>query len=127
MRKKYVKPLICSEEFVPNEYVSLCADGLCNISGYVFYDNNSDGVPDGEEPFRRNVACNEPYVIRDSTSQTLPATNCVVAKRRRNDNGTPLWLPDDYWEYYDYVKAWNYKETHTTTELTVDPKRPNHS
>ena len=51
----------------------------------------------------------------------------VFSDIRRNNNGTPFWLLDDYWEGVgDPVPAWNFDRDHTTTSMDLET-RPNHS
>ncbi len=44
--KNYVKPMMESEVFAANEYISACYSGNCNISGEVYMDTNGNGVYD---------------------------------------------------------------------------------
>lgn len=127
--REYVKPMMDSEVFVANEYVSACYHGVCNISGYVFNDTNGDGqYKAGVDKYNYyNTACNHDYWIEGSEAK-LPDRNAFVFEsRRKNDNGTPLWLFDDYWEGVgEPIPAWNFDREHTTTMMDLQ-NRPNHS
>ena len=127
--REYVKPMMDSEVFVANEYVSACYHGVCNISGYVFNDTNGDGkYTAGEDKYNYyNTACNHDYWIEGSDAQ-LPAKNAFVFKKRE-------WVPDPKWYDWDngYYKgvgepipAWNFDRVHTTTTMDLE-NRPNHS
>lgn len=130
MKKIYESPKAYVEEFTPNEYVAACYTGHCNISGYVFSDTNGDGVynPKTDTYKYKNTACNEPYSITGQSS-SLPPQNAFIFKEvRRNNNGTPGWLLDDYYVGVGTpTRVWNYKNDHTTTQMDRDPNRPNHS
>ena len=128
-RKVWRRPLTKVQKFEANEYVAACYHGVCNISGYVFNDTNGNGAYDpGADRYNYyNTACNHDYWIEGQEAE-LPAKNAFVfSDRRWNDNGTPLWLLDDYWEGVgDPVSAWNFDQDHTTTQMDLE-ERPNHS
>ena len=120
MKREYVKPVMMGEAFVANEYVAACYHGVCNISGYVFTDNNGNGVYDaGIDKYKYyNTACNHDYWIRGQNSE-LPAKNAFVFQDRQ-------WSLF-YWEGVgDPTPVWNFDDTHTTTTMDLQ-NRPNHS
>lgn len=129
MKREYVKPVMMGEAFVANEYVAACYHGVCNISGYVFTDNNRNGVYDARIDTYKytNTACNRDYWIQGQNSE-LPEKNAFVFQDvQRNDNGTPYYWGDDYLEGVgDPTPVWNFDSTHTTTTMDLQ-NRPNHS
>lgn len=129
MKKEYVRPTMVGEEFVANEYVAACFHGVCNISGYVFTDSNGDGeYQAGIDSYKyRNKACGHDYWVQGQDA-TLPAQNAFVFQERsKNDNGTPYYWRDDYWEGVgEPTRVWNFDDEHTTTTMDIQ-NRPNHS
>ena len=128
-RKVWRRPLTKVQKFEANEYVAACYHGVCDISGYVFNDTNGNGQYDpGADRYNYyNTACNHDYWIEGQEAE-LPAKNAFVfSDMRWNNNGTPLWLLDDYLEGVgDPVSAWNFDQDHTTTQMDLE-ERPNHS
>lgn len=128
MKKNYVRPQICGERFVSNEYVAACYHGVCNISGYVFTDVNNNGVYDAEIDTYKyyNKACNADYWV-EGDSTTLPQKNAFVFQSITWDTGD-LWNPrDDKWVGVgEPVQVWNFDDHHTTTSMDLQ-NRPNHS
>lgn len=130
MKRTYTRPIAYVEEFTPNEYISACYTGHCNISGYVFSDTNGDGkYTSGVDEYKYyNEACGEPYSITGQSSTLPPRNAFVFADRRWDNNGTPLRPWDDHWVGVGTpTPAWNYKNDHTTTTMIPDSNRPNHS
>lgn len=123
------RPLTKVQKFEANEYVAACYHGVCNISGYVFNDTNGNGQYDpGVDRYNYyNTACDHEYWIEGQEAK-LPDQNAFVfSSRQYNDNGTPLWIFDDYWEGVgDPTPAWNFDQVHTTTQMDLE-ERPNHS
>ena len=127
--KNYVKPMMESEVFAANEYITACYHGVCNISGYVFNDTNGNGRydPGVDEYNYYNSACNHDYWIEGENAQLPPQNAFVFSEMRENDNGTSLWPFDDYFEGVgDPTPAWNFDRVHTTTSMDLE-NRPNHS
>lgn len=128
-KKVWKRPFTEVQKFEANEYVAACYHGVCNITGYVFNDTNGNGQydPKTDRYNYRNTACNQEYWIVGQNA-TLPSQNAFVfPERKRNDNGTPFWLLDDYYEGVgEPVLAWNFDQVHTTTTMDQD-ERPNHS
>lgn len=130
MKRTYTRPIAHVEEFTPNEYISACYTGHCNISGYVFSDTNGDGkyTPGTDKYKYYNEACGEPYSITGQSSTLPPKNAFIFTNVERNNNGTPWYPYDDYYEGVGTsTPVWNYKSDHTTTTMVRDPKRPNHS
>lgn len=123
------RPLTKVQKFEANEYVAACYHGVCNISGYVFNDTNGNGQYDpGVDRYNYyNTACDHEYWIEGQEAK-LPDQNAFVfSSRQYNDNGTPFWIFDDYWEGVgDPTPAWNFDQVHTTTQMDLE-ERPNHS
>lgn len=127
--KNYVRPMMESEVFAANEYITACYHGVCNISGHVFNDTNGNGKydPKVDKYNYYNDACGHDYWIEGENAQLPPQNAFVFSDIRRNNNGTPFWLLDDYWEGVgDPVPAWNFDRDHTTTSMDLET-RPNHS
>ena len=128
MKKNYVRPQICGEKFVSNEYVAACYHGVCNISGFVFTDNNNNEKYDARIDTYKyyNTACYEDYWV-EGDSATLPPKNAFVFQERRLDIGNPLIIWDDkYVGVGEPVQVWNFDDQHTTTSMDLQ-NRPNHS
>lgn len=128
-RRVWIRPFTEVQKFEANEYVAACYHGVCNISGHVFTDTNGNGQYDpGVDRYKYyNTACNHEYWIEGQDAK-LPKQNAFVFyETKRNDNGTPLWILDDYLEGVGTpVLVWNFDQEHTTTTMDQD-KRPNHS
>ena len=127
--KNYVKPMMECEVFAANEYIAACFYGLCDTSGYVFEDNNSNGVIDsGDDYIYVNEACNSPY-YQTGLDTPKPNTNVLVFDR---DQVRWIGIPflGGTYEVKDDQKdkgtrGWHWQD-HVTTHL-VDNDRPNHS
>ena len=69
-----------SESFVPQEYIAACKYnssyvGYCDITGYVFYDTNNNGVWDKKDKrLHYNTSCNAKY-----ESTVKPHVNAFVS------------------------------------------------
>lgn len=124
MKKNYVRPQICGERFVSNEYVAACYHGVCNISGYVFTDVNNNGVYDaGTDTYKyKNTACNADYWV-EGDSATLPPKNAFVFRNKKWEwtGFGGYWVGDG-----EPVQVWNFDDHHTTTSMDLQ-NRPNHS
>lgn len=127
--KNYVKPMMESEVFAANEYITACYHGVCNIDGYVFNDTDGDGkyTPGKDRYNYYNEACGHDYWIEGQNAQLPPKNAFVFERVTENNNGTPWWPWDDYYEGVgEPVPAWNFDRDHTTTTLDLQ-NRPNHS
>ena len=126
--KNYVKPMMESEVFAANEYITACYHGVCNISGYVFNDTNGNGEydPGVDEYNYYNTACNHDYWIEGQDAQLPPKNAFVFSDRDWNDG--EWWNPfHGYWEGVgEPTPAWNFDRVHTTTSMDLE-NRPNHS
>ena len=131
--KNYVKPMMESEVFDANEYITACYHGVCNIDGHVFNDTNGNGQYDpGVDRYNYyNTACDHDYWIEGVDAQ-LPDRNAFVFQKidfERVQTGSIFGIP-----IYDWVRvgvgepvpAWNFDRDHTTTTLDLQ-NRPNHS
>ena len=131
--KNYVKPMMESEVFAANEYITACYQGVCNISGYVFNDTNGNGQYDPvvDEYNYYNSACNHDYWIEGADAR-LPDKNAFVFQETRREwvqVGTFWGRPIYDWVLVgdgDSVSAWNFDRVHTTTSMDLET-RPNHS
>lgn len=121
MKKAYVKPSMESEAFVPDGYVSACEytssyKGKCDTSGHIFVDTNGNGQYDpGVDKYKYdNTACDQFF-----ESATMPEYNAFAFSRMKlNNNGTPLWLLDDYWEGVGTpIRVYNFDDTHANHNL----------
>ena len=124
MKRAYVKPTMESEAFVASEYIAVCTgatyDAWCNHSGYIFHDDNGNGIIDrGDDYIYRNDACGEHY-----RSEEMPEFNALafngdqvewkgglffgtyVVKDSQKDKGTPGFV---------------YKKEHFSTKFSTDP------
>ena len=129
MKMKWEEPRIEVQKFIPNEYVAACYHGVCNITGHVFNDTNGNGQydPGVDEYNYYNTACGHDYWIEGQDAELPPQNTFVFSEWTWNNNGTPLWIFDDYREGVgDAVSAWNYDQVHTTTTMDLE-NRPNHS
>lgn len=92
--KNYVRPMMESEAFAANEYITACYHGVCNIDGYVFNDTDGDGkyTPRTDRYNYRNDACGHDYWIEGQSAQLPPKNAFVFKDRKRNDNGTSLMV-----------------------------------
>ena len=109
-KKKYIKPSLISEEFVPQEYCKKCTNKavyycFCNESGYIFHDHNGNGYLDKNDKFaHKNTACQQKF-----TSYDKPKFNALrfsgwqlnsilppKVKEGQKGNGTPGFLYDDH-------------------------------
>ena len=73
MRKNYVKPILNSEEFVPQSYVAACKDsqiigyeGVCDLTGHIFNDNGIKDVYEEktDDYFGKNTYCNDTVITK---------------------------------------------------------------
>lgn len=116
-KKAYIKPVLESETFVPQEYVSKCEyeysyKGKCDISGYVFTDNNGNGIYDEKTDSYKyeNTACNGYF-----ESDVKPHVNAFIFTDRK-------WVKTGLWEGY-YVgrgtmtPIYNFKDTHANANI----------
>ena len=80
--KDYVRPMMRSEVFAANEYISACYSGNCNISGAVYMDTNGNGNYDeGIDKYKyTNSACRESFTVTGASSPE-PKANAFVVKR----------------------------------------------
>lgn len=128
MKRVYVRPMIESEAFVPNEYITACYYGNCNIDGNVYTDNNDNGIYDeGIDTYKyTNSACKNSFEIIGETA-TKPGANAFIVGRH--------WVWDvkslfdwGYWSE-EVTPVYNFDDTHVSTleNIIQDTKRPNHS
>ena len=132
--KNYVKPMMESEVFAANEYITACYHGVCNIDGYVFNDTNGNGQYDpGVDRYNYyNTACDHDYWIEGADAQ-LPDRNAFVFQKTDREwvqVGTGIFgIPIYDWVRVgvgEPVRAWNFDQDHTTTSMDLE-NRPNHS
>lgn len=138
--KRYVRPMMESEEFLTNEYVSSCWYGACNISGDVYVDNNgNDKYDSGIDTFLyTNEACNHEFEITGESS-TKPGVNTFVVGEQ--------WHLPGYWDktplfgipYYHVTgiperkntvtPVYHFDKVHVSTIDNIKPntEKPNHS
>lgn len=131
--KNYVKPMMESEVFAANEYITACYHGVCNIDGHVFNDTNGNGQYDpGVDRYNYyNTACDHDYWIEGADAQ-LPDRNAFVFQKidfERVQTGSIFGIPTYDWVRVgvgEPVRAWNFDQDHTTTSMDLE-NRPNHS
>lgn len=134
--KKYVKPMMDSEIFVANEYVSACYVGSCNIDGEVYLDTNNNGVYDkGTDQYKyTNDACKDGFTIRGVDS--APGANAFVVGEHTVYPGywdSFLGIPFYHFTGWPYTKTeptpvYNFNGVHITTlDAIVPHEKPNHS
>ena len=121
--RAYVKPMMDSEVFVANEYVSACYSGVCNISGSVYMDSNNNGEYDkGIDQYKYyNTACKHSFSVTGATSPEPEANAFVVGGH---------WVWDgwnSHWET-DVTPVYNFDNVHVATMDSIKKhERPNHS
>lgn len=133
-RKVWRRPLTKVQKFEANEYVAACAYGVCNINGYVFEDNNGNGVIDsGDDYIYSNDACRSPFIVQGVDSPT-PENNVLVFGSDQVEWGY-RWVGIIRIPYVKGVKeseknngvgAFHWDD-HVTTQWNTNPERPNHS
>ena len=131
--KNYVRPMMESEVFAANEYITACYHGVCNIDGHVFNDTNGNGQYDpGVDRYNYyNTACDHDYWIEGADAQ-LPDRNAFVFQKidfERVQTGSIFGIPTYDWVRVgvgEPVRAWNFDQDHTTTSMDLE-NRPNHS
>lgn len=131
--KNYVRPMMESEAFAANEYITACYHGVCNIDGHVFNDTNGNGQYDpGVDRYNYyNTACDHDYWIEGADAQ-LPDRNAFVFQKidfERVQTGSIFGIPTYDWVRVgvgEPVRAWNFDQDHTTTFMDLE-NRPNHS
>jgi len=131
--KNYVRPMMESEAFAANEYITACYHGVCNIDGHVFNDTNGNGQYDpGVDRYNYyNTACDHDYWIEGADAQ-LPDRNAFVFQKidfERVQTGSIFGIPTYDWVRVgvgEPVRAWNFDQDHTTTSMDLE-NRPNHS
>lgn len=131
--KNYVRPMMESEAFAANEYITACYHGVCNIDGHVFNDTNGNGQYDpGVDRYNYyNTACDHDYWIEGADAQ-LPDRNAFVFQKidfERVQTGSIFGIPIYDWVRVgvgEPVRAWNFDQDHTTTSMDLE-NRPNHS
>ena len=131
--KNYVRPMMESEAFAANEYITACYHGVCNIDGHVFNDTNGNGQYDpGVDRYNYyNTACDHDYWIEGADAQ-LPDRNAFVFQKidfERVQTGSIFGIPTYDWVrggVGEPVRAWNFDQDHTTTSMDLE-NRPNHS
>ena len=122
--KAYVKPMMDSEVFVANEYVSACYSGTCNISGRVYMDSNSNGKYDPEIDSYKytNTACDHTFAVTGASSPD-PKANAFVVKREWVWDG----ILDGHYET-TATPVYNFDNVHVATMNSITKhERPNHS
>ena len=130
MKKLYLKPYMKSEQFRPDEYFSACWYGPCNAKGYIFSDENHNGIVDGNDKYLyKNTPCNDDgFFIRGV--DTKPLTDAIVfSDDQLNFSGNLIFgytvtVKDDQKD--KGTPAWHYKDVHTSTNIELQT-RPNHS
>ena len=131
--KNYVRPMMESEAFAANEYITACYHGVCNIDGHVFNNTNGNGQYDpGVDRYNYyNTACDHDYWIEGADAQ-LPDRNAFVFQKidfERVQTGSIFGIPTYDWVRVgvgEPVRAWNFDQDHTTTSMDLE-NRPNHS
>lgn len=128
-KKSYSKPILVSEYFFPNSYVTTCVyassyKGKCDISGYVFIDSNNNGKYDpGIDNYKYyNTACQDFF-----ESDTKPVKNAFLFQKKdiiqwkdifgniHKDNSTGLRTP--YIAQGTPIEIYNFKNQHANYEL----------
>lgn len=92
MRKKsYVKPILNSEEFVPQEYVAACEDnkiigykGVCDKTGYIFHDKGTIGTY--EERTDNLVSDGLELILGPSAAYNSECSDTVITTERPTFN-----------------------------------------
>lgn len=130
MKMKWEEPKIEVQTFMPNEYVAVCAEGNCNITGYVYHDYNGNGVVDGGDGYNYyNSACYSDFYVQGTDSQT-PANNSLVFQQNQMDGYylfgifVPTGVKDSQKDKGTPAFNW---DDHVTTKWNQNPDRPNHS
>lgn len=89
-KRNYVKPLLNSEEFVPQTYVAACGDETvtwsikCNVTrGFGFLDNNSNNIFDtGDTYLAEGSGCNEYHEGVTLPKDQTPTANAKWQKQK---------------------------------------------
>lgn len=116
-KRMYIKPVLESETFVPQEYVAKCAykysyKGKCDISGYVFTDTDMDGIYDEKtDPYKYdNTACGRYFETTEK-----PHKNAFIFSRRE-------WIREGKrGGYYagrgNMTRIYNFDDTHANVNI----------
>lgn len=125
--KNYVKPMMESEVFAANEYISACYSGNCNISGEVYMDTNGNGIYDkGIDQYKYyNSACREEFVVTGQSSPEPKANAFVVGRHWVWD--VQGWFDWGHWEE-ETTPVYIFDDVHVATMDSIRThERPNHS
>ena len=122
--KNYVRPMMESEVFAANEYISACYSGNCNISGAVYMDTNGNGNYDeGIDKYKyTNSACKESFTVTGASSPE-PKANAFVVKSELVWDG----IFNGHFET-TATPVYNFNDVHVATMDSIRThERPNHS
>lgn len=116
-KKAYIKPVLESETFVPQEYVAKCAykhsyKGKCDISGYVFTDADMDGIYDERaDPYKyENTACEHYFETKEQ-----PHLNAFIFERR--EYISTGWFRGYYVGRGKMTRVFNFDDTHANVNI----------
>ena len=122
-KRNYVKPLLNSEEFVPQTYVAACGDVdvtwsiKCNVPyGFGFLDNNSNGKYDeGDTYLAKGSGCNEVHTGVTLPQGQTPSANAMwqdLKSRYSDYDNENNWDGNAYGTFYWEARSWGNDSHH---------------
>lgn len=130
-KRAYIKPILESETFVPQNYIAACNDVTvtwnikCNVPyGFGFIDQNGNGKYDRRS--ERKIA----------TGEGCGIYHTVDLPRGETPKENAMWQPTDRWgdekgnafgTYYWVEKSWGNNENHFSIASEGDWHIENHS
>lgn len=132
MKNVYTKPVMESESFVADEFVSACWSGHCNINGRVYLDTNGNKRFDAGIDTRDylNTACNESDSrfaitgVDNGFNEPTDFINAFVCEEKQVWDG-PLSY---HYEVVSSTPVYNFNGDHVATIGSITKhERPNHS
>lgn len=130
MKKKYVKPTIIGERFIPNEYCVSCSDTEGGAK-YKFVCDAGDGVYGGLYDENWNLKSNSynSYHACDDTHESSTTDLYYLGyfdPDRNHTNGNELKVY--IWEHPEYIPFYGWvTNRHATTNIHKETWEKNHS
>lgn len=131
-KRAYIKPILESETFVPQNYIAACNDVTvtwkikCNVPrGYYFIDSNGNGKRDRNEPkIAEGTGCGVYHTV-DLPRDERPEQNALWQPTNfwGDDSGRPIGVY--YWT--EHVGEWGKSDHHFSKVEEGDWHIENHS
>ena len=118
-KRNYVKPILNSDEFIPNEYVAACYLVKCNVKSFNELWSETNGVPGLQREDSKDYSKDTKLLDGRSLSGCQkwhkgvtqdPVLNGYICDYDGTDQANVFWWEENLGSSYDYHASYNGKD-----------------